>query len=91
MTDDTDEPTHRTRVTDADERPTIRETFASLLGHDEPARAATAGEIGEITRTDEFYIPFDEHVEVYVTHADTEYRVVERDGELVLERTEGDE
>ena len=87
MTDDTsdDDPTHRLTVSDDDERPTIRETFASLLGHDEPASAASA-EIGSTAvRSDEWHIPFDDAVEVYLTYEDTEYRVVERDGALAVE------
>ncbi|MDB2226168.1 hypothetical protein PM023_16095 [Halorubrum ezzemoulense] len=91
MTDDTtdDDATHRAITTDDEEQPTVREMFASLLGHDEPASAATPDRIGaDSVRTDEWHIPYDDQIEVYLSHDDTEYRVVERDGELALEATE---
>ena len=87
-TDETDDVTHRLTMTD-DDAPSIGEKFMSLFDHDEPAKAASVGKIGaDSVRTDEWHIPYDEHVDVYVTHDGTKYRVVERDGELALEQTE---
>ena len=91
-TDETDDVTHRLTVSDDDAVTTYREKVNSLLGHDEPAQAASVSSIGaDSVRTDEWRIPYDDEVEVYVTHDGTEYRVVERDGALTLEPTEGDE
>jgi hypothetical protein len=90
-TDETDDVTHRLTVND-DAVATYREKLASLFGHDEPAQAASVSGIGaDSVRTDEWHIPYADEVEVYLTHDDTEYHVVERDGELGLEVTEGDE
>lgn len=91
MTDDTtdDEPTHRATITEEDHRENFLDKLGSLFPTAEPGKMATRDRIGaDSVRTDEWHIPYDEQIEVYVSHDDTEYRVVERDGELALEKTD---